>query len=463
MGSLSYTFEGKGILCTDDIKLDDGFVRNRNLLKEWDKESHTVPSCDEVEIMAFVESGFPDKMRKQVLGSQRFENLRYDINYNSCISMPSFSTIKPHSLAEFGTRFSSSAQNDDVLAVPREPNSRWCSVENSVLDATEPLVRAKRGRITNLQSQIPVCQVLDCNKDLSSSKDYHKRHRVCYLHSKTAVVIVNGLQQRFCQQCSRFHLLPEFDKSKRSCRKRLSGHNQRRRKPQLGSCGSMFLGTDLSNSPVLFPKIFEGGFFGQQGAELMNCSRHLKLEHELCQIPRIEVPTKFSLSLPKSPLHLQYPSENSPGCPFSVQELTADSNSGSALSLLSAQSQNLLSNSSGVAMAYPLIFQENQHMNLVDQSVDKSSYGVAQKSFPVVPDISSSVGSEITQNMPAQNLEYYPAPAGANTLDLVQLSLHLERIEEQRYSDQVKLETLSSVTLLRHEEDRNLHRVNPPC
>ncbi|KAL5658651.1 hypothetical protein ACJX0J_031814, partial [Zea mays] len=37
---------------------------------------------------------------------------------------------------------------------------------------------------------------------------------------------------RFCQQCSRFHLLAEFDEAKRSCRKRLDGHNRRRRKPQ---------------------------------------------------------------------------------------------------------------------------------------------------------------------------------------------------------------------------------------
>ena len=30
----------------------------------------------------------------------------------------------------------------------------------------------------------------------------------------------------------RFHLLTEFDEAKRSCRKRLDGHNRRRRKPQ---------------------------------------------------------------------------------------------------------------------------------------------------------------------------------------------------------------------------------------
>ena len=32
--------------------------------------------------------------------------------------------------------------------------------------------------------------------------------------------------------CCRFHSLGEFDEVKRSCRKRLDGHNRRRRKPQ---------------------------------------------------------------------------------------------------------------------------------------------------------------------------------------------------------------------------------------
>ncbi|KAJ0826969.1 putative transcription factor SBP family [Helianthus annuus] len=39
-----------------------------------------------------------------------------------------------------------------------------------------------------------------------------------------------GMHQRFCQQCSRFHELSEFDEAKRSCRRRLAGHNERRRK-----------------------------------------------------------------------------------------------------------------------------------------------------------------------------------------------------------------------------------------
>ncbi|GAB4861944.1 Squamosa promoter-binding-like protein [Ancistrocladus abbreviatus] len=77
---------------------------------------------------------------------------------------------------------------------------------------------------------LPRCQAEGCNADLSHAKHYHRRHKVCEFHSKASTVIAAGLTQRFCQQCSRFHLLAEFDNGKRSCRKRLADHNRRRRK-----------------------------------------------------------------------------------------------------------------------------------------------------------------------------------------------------------------------------------------
>ncbi|KAK4379443.1 hypothetical protein RND71_001305 [Anisodus tanguticus] len=76
----------------------------------------------------------------------------------------------------------------------------------------------------------PKCQAEGCNADLTHAKHYHRRHKVCEFHSKAATVIAAGLTQRFCQQCSRFHVLSEFDNGKRSCRKRLADHNRRRRK-----------------------------------------------------------------------------------------------------------------------------------------------------------------------------------------------------------------------------------------
>ncbi|XP_030453105.1 squamosa promoter-binding-like protein 9 [Syzygium oleosum] len=97
-------------------------------------------------------------------------------------------------------------------------------------------VRASGGGCGAIQGgQPPRCQVEGCRVDLSDAKAYYSRHKVCGAHSKSATVIVAGIEQRFCQQCSRFHQLTEFDQGKRSCRRRLAGHNERRRKPPPGS------------------------------------------------------------------------------------------------------------------------------------------------------------------------------------------------------------------------------------
>ncbi|XP_027362021.1 squamosa promoter-binding-like protein 1 isoform X2 [Abrus precatorius] len=88
----------------------------------------------------------------------------------------------------------------------------------------------KKTKITGTTSSRAVCQVEDCRADLSNAKDYHRRHKVCDMHSKATKALVGNVMQRFCQQCSRFHVLQEFDEGKRSCRRRLAGHNKRRRK-----------------------------------------------------------------------------------------------------------------------------------------------------------------------------------------------------------------------------------------
>ncbi|XP_054792860.1 squamosa promoter-binding-like protein 9 [Prosopis cineraria] len=94
----------------------------------------------------------------------------------------------------------------------------------------------KKGRGSGAQgAQPPRCQVEGCKVDLSDAKAYYSRHKVCSVHSKSPKVVVAGQEQRFCQQCSRFHQLSEFDQVKRSCRRRLAGHNERRRKPPPGS------------------------------------------------------------------------------------------------------------------------------------------------------------------------------------------------------------------------------------
>ncbi|KAJ6728110.1 SQUAMOSA PROMOTER-BINDING-LIKE PROTEIN [Salix koriyanagi] len=99
----------------------------------------------------------------------------------------------------------------------------------------------------------PSCQVERCGANLTDAKRYHRRHKVCEVHAKSPAVVVDGLRQRFCQQCSRFHELPEFDETKRSCRRRLAGHNERRRKNTAESYGEgssrKGVGTQLKESP----------------------------------------------------------------------------------------------------------------------------------------------------------------------------------------------------------------------
>ncbi|KAG6667860.1 squamosa promoter-binding-like protein 1 [Carya illinoinensis] len=92
------------------------------------------------------------------------------------------------------------------------------------------LKSGKKTKIVGTTSNRAVCQVEGCNADLSNAKDYHRRHKVCDMHSKATKALVGKDMQRFCQQCSRFHVLQEFDEGKRSCRRRLAGHNRRRRK-----------------------------------------------------------------------------------------------------------------------------------------------------------------------------------------------------------------------------------------
>ncbi|XP_021723095.1 squamosa promoter-binding-like protein 2 [Chenopodium quinoa] len=106
------------------------------------------------------------------------------------------------------------------------------NVKNTARSSIPPDSAAKKTKSSSPSIENPRCQVEGCNLDLSSAKDYHRKHRVCENHSKSPKVVINGLERRFCQQCSRFHGLSEFDQKKRSCRRRLSDHNARRRKPK---------------------------------------------------------------------------------------------------------------------------------------------------------------------------------------------------------------------------------------
>ncbi|KAK3160649.1 hypothetical protein QOZ80_1BG0062500 [Eleusine coracana subsp. coracana] len=123
----------------------------------------------------------------------------------------------------------------------------------------------------------PSCQVDGCQADLSCAKDYHKRHKVCEAHTRSSVVHIKRVEHRFCQQCSRFHLLQEFDEGKKSCRSRLAQHNRRRRKvrPEAAVDGnSMIQNQSLSSVLFLLLKQLSGVESGSS-SEGVNHPNHL--------------------------------------------------------------------------------------------------------------------------------------------------------------------------------------------
>ncbi|XP_048544139.1 squamosa promoter-binding-like protein 10 [Triticum urartu] len=132
----------------------------------------------------------------------------------------------------------------DAGRIDLNHGQRTCFPTGDMMAVDPMLMRSRLGSVFDLgfgrvHRQPPRCQVEYCKADLSGAKHYHRRHKVCEYHAKAALVSAAGKQQRFCQQCSRFHVITEFDQTKRSCRKRLAEHNRRRRKPVASGAGAV--------------------------------------------------------------------------------------------------------------------------------------------------------------------------------------------------------------------------------
>ncbi|ERN11629.1 hypothetical protein AMTRI_Chr03g44570 [Amborella trichopoda] len=151
-----------------------------------------------------------------------------------------------------------------------------------------PSTSSRKTRVSGQNGQPPSCQVEGCKADLTGAKPYYCRHKVCGAHSKSPKVIVAGLEQRFCQQCSRFHQLPEFDQGKRSCRRRLAGHNERRRKPPPST---------LSARYGRFPSSLYGD--SRHGGFVMDFSHPKPLGKDIW--PTIKVSDRIPFATPQMP------------------------------------------------------------------------------------------------------------------------------------------------------------------
>ncbi|RVW91163.1 hypothetical protein CK203_031677 [Vitis vinifera] len=117
-----------------------------------------------------------------------------------------------------------------------------------------------------------------------------------------------------------------------------------------------------------------------------------------------------------------------------VQALSGISDSGRALSLLSSQSQNSSSHSSGIPMIHPLIMPGcHAHYNIAQ--VSEKFLGVSP-SEPVNFEVTDGIfqGSDFVNTKDCLPCETGP------TIDLLQLSSQLHRVEHQRQSIHVKQE-----------------------
>lgn len=206
--------EGKGFVSEETISPFNSFTRSKNALLGWELKTLTTP-CTFGNNMYLssqpaIENhqGFGEYIEmvgKQVPGDSVCEGKIIDPTPAVVFSREDDSTSKLSSSV-----LDSSSRDSSLIDLKLGRIGDRRDVHNSKfskglpgLSSSESSTPPKRIRLSGVNSHTAFCQVYGCNKDLSSSKDYHKRHKVCELHSKTAKVIVNGIEQRFCQQCSR--------------------------------------------------------------------------------------------------------------------------------------------------------------------------------------------------------------------------------------------------------------------
>ncbi|XP_019224679.1 PREDICTED: squamosa promoter-binding-like protein 6 isoform X2 [Nicotiana attenuata] len=509
---------GEGQDYKESVYVDDGISLGKNRVNGWElntpcswRNSMGWSSTQERgKDQDFAEMGCQDLMRKSLSNNQ----IR-DAMSNKLGGQRAFVSIRvPHSA------FSGEDESSSVV----ESNCKESSLIDlklgsfkspNIIPNLSSTVPAKRNRAGGLSSHTQFCQVQGCGKDLSSCKDYHKRHKVCEVHSKTAKVIVNGIEQRFCQQCSRFHLLAEFDDGKRSCRKRLAGHNERRRKPQTGlhsgragrlfqsyagSAVTRFQGTPFATSSFICQDILGSGLLHQPKHEMHDWYKNVKVEHSSDYIPQPTMPFTNGQSQPRPLFSTSYHTDKHPpalhdegitaitrsknnessnsylndieGSDFvspslyhsnsigsevlnvmdSASTFQGISNSGCALSLLSSQSQDSSNYSSLVPNAHHLITPSSSADYNVTQTSEKfpgvnlkDSTSNASNIFNLSGAISAEgrleqiLRNNCGINRSIHGLDYVNTKNQLScedgpTIDLLQLSSQLHRVEHQRHS-----------------------------
>lgn len=90
---------------------------------------------------------------------------------------------------------------------------------------------------SNEKTETIICQV--CAKEVPSNsiRKYIRVRKVCNGCRTSECVVKNGKKMRFCQLCSWFHPVDNFEGKRHSCKNALEKHNQRRRQKTVKSKG----------------------------------------------------------------------------------------------------------------------------------------------------------------------------------------------------------------------------------
>lgn len=241
--------------------------------------------------------------------------------------------------------------------------------------------------------------------------------------------------------------------------------------------GTRYLGALPKRTPYVFPDILPGAIQYPEKYGQANQYGTVRLEDEPLYSPKLALPTTSRQLPSKSFIHLHdIGKHHASGISSSRTEdyyfdkastdqkssVSGASNSTCALSLLSAQSQNLFCHSAKIPTASPLI--QGVHHG-ISQLSDKplrvrsteryganglyscgmNSMGANQLESIMLPEASQAVDFQVHTDRVFQEsnflfAKYCLSPKHGSTVDLLQLSSHLQRVERQRNFAQVKQE-----------------------
>mmetsp|Transcript_42161 Transcript_42161/g.109332 ORF Transcript_42161/g.109332 Transcript_42161/m.109332 type:complete len:300 (+) Transcript_42161:3-902(+) len=124
-----------------------------------------------------------------------------------------------------------------VRALPDEPQREWS--EHSARDsqhetrvsddATRKPVAGSRNKRLRHGAPQGMCRVDSCKAPLEDASKYSRRRKYCSSCMRLGSVVYDGVESRYCQQCSTIHQLADFNGNNRSCRKSLLRRNNKLR------------------------------------------------------------------------------------------------------------------------------------------------------------------------------------------------------------------------------------------